>query len=65
MPIINASMHEQFVDEFIKWLDENDIKHYEPFKIDYLWKVPCIPMGKEQKEKFEKYIEYRCNNDLM
>ncbi len=65
MKIINASMRKQFVDEFVKWLNENKIRHYEPFEIDGLWKVPCIPIGKEQKQMFEKYIEYRCINDLM
>lgn len=65
MKRIIVGMKKQFVEEFVRWLDENNIIHYKPFEIDGVWKIPCLPLGKEQKRIFEEYMEFRCYNDLV
>ena len=65
MKYINIGTHEQYVEEIVNWLKENNIRVAEPFEIDDLWKVPCMPIGKEQKQMVENYIEYRVINDLF
>ena len=64
-------IRKQFVEDFINdmkklginicgdpWCMESD----NPFEI---WHVMVQPIGKEQNQKYEEYIEYRCNNNLM
>ncbi len=65
MKWLNVGMRKIFVNDFVIWLKENGIRFGEPFEIDGIWKVPYMPIGREQKEKCEQYIEYRCNNDLI
>lgn len=66
MKILVASMKKQFVEEFVKWMKTNGIVvRGEPFETSDIWNVMYQPIGREQKEKCEQYIEYRCNNDLM
>ena len=65
MKWLNAGMREQYVVEFIDWLKQNGIMVGEPFEIYGIWKVPYMPIGREQKEMCEQYIEYCCNNDLL
>lgn len=66
MKILVAGMRKQFVDEFVQWMKENGIMlRGEPFETYGIWRVMYMPIGEEQKIKCEKYIEYRCNNDLM
>ena len=60
-----AGMREEFVEDFVQWMKENGIRVSEPFELSGIWKVMYMPIGKEQKEKCERYIEYRCNNDLI
>ena len=66
MTRIVAGMKKQFVKEFVAWMDENGIKICgEPFESFGIWHVAYMPIGREQKQKCERYIEYRCINDLM
>lgn len=60
-----AGMRQEFVESFVQWMKENGIRVSEPFELSGIWKVMYMPIGREQKEKCERYIEYRCNNDLM
>lgn len=61
-----VGMKKEFVESFIQGMQEIGIKICgEPFEISGIWNVMYMPIGKEQKEKSEKYIEYRCNNNLM
>lgn len=60
-----AGMRKEFVESFVQWMKENGIRVSEPFELSGIWKVMYMPIGREQKEKCERYIEYRCNNDLM
>lgn len=60
-----AGMREEFVEDFVCWIKENGIRVSEPFEIDGIWHVQYMPIGSEQKEKYERYIEYRCSNNLM
>lgn len=60
-----AGMREEFVEDFTRWMRDNGIRVSEPFKLDGVWQVQYMPIGREQKEKCERYIEYRCNNGLM
>lgn len=60
-----AGMRKEFVEDFVRWMRDNGIRVSEPFKLDGVWQVQYMPIGREQKEKCERYIEYRCNNDLM
>lgn len=60
-----AGMRKEFCSTFVDWMKENGIRVGEPFECYGIWKVPYMPIGKEQKQKCEQYIEYRCNNDLM
>ena len=65
MKWLTAGMQERYVNEFVNWMKEHGVKVSEPFDCDGIWRVPYMPIGKEQKEECEQYIEYRCNNDLM
>lgn len=65
MKWLTAGMRKQFVDDFVSWMKENGIRVAEPFETYGIWRVMYMPIGREQKEKCEQYIEYRCNNDLM
>lgn len=60
-----AGMRQEFVESFVQWMKENGIRVSEPFELSGIWEVMYMPIGREQKEKCERYIEYRCNNDLM
>ena len=61
-----VGMKKQFVKEFVEWLNENDIKVCgEPYEAHGIWNVMYMPIGKEQKQKCEEYIKYRCNSDLL
>lgn len=60
-----AGMRKEFVEDFVRWMRDNGIRVSEPFKLDGVWQVQYMPIGREQKEKCERYIEYRCNNGLM
>ena len=61
-----AGMKKEFVESFIQGLQELGIRICgQPFEISGIWNVIYMPIGKEQKEKCEKYIECRCNNGLM
>lgn len=60
-----AGMRQEFVESFVQWMKENGIRVSEPFELSGMWEVMYMPIGREQKEKCERYIEYRCNNDLM
>lgn len=60
-----AGMRKEFVEDFVRWMKKNGVRVSEPFELDGIWRVPYMPIGREQKEKCERYIEYRCNNDLM
>ena len=60
-----AGMRKQFVESFVQWMKENGIRVSEPFDTDGIWRVMYMPIGREQKEKCEQYLEYRCNNDMM
>lgn len=61
-----AGMRKEYVSSFINGLKELGIKICgEPFEISGIWHVMYQPIGEEQKQKCEKYIEYRCNNSLM
>lgn len=61
-----AGMRKEFIDSFIDGLKELQIKVCgEPFETYGIWHVMYQPIGKEQKQKCEEYIEYRCNNGLM
>lgn len=61
-----SGMRNQFVENFVQWMKENGIKVAEPFEtLDGIWRVMYMPIGREQKEKCEQYIEYLCNNDMM
>lgn len=66
MEIRLASMKKEFVEDFIHGMEELGIKVCgEPFEISGNWCVMYRPIGKKQKEKCERYIEYRCINGLM
>ena len=66
MKLLVVGMKKQFVQGFVEWLQKNGIKVCEdPFVIDEIWYVMYKPVGREQKNKCEQYIEYRCNNNLM
>lgn len=65
MKWLAAGMRKEFVESFVQWMKDNGIRVAEPFQIDDVWKVMYMPIGAEQKQKCEQYIEYRCNNDLM
>lgn len=65
MEWINAGMRKEFVEDFVSWMKEHGIKVGEPFDTYGIWRVPYMPIGREQKAMCEQYIEYRCNNDLM
>lgn len=59
-------MRKEFVDGFVQWMKENEIKVCgEPYEFHGICHVMYQPIGKEQKQKCEEYIEYRCNNNLM
>lgn len=59
-------MRKEFVDGVVQWMKENEIKVCgEPYEFHGIWHVMYQPIGKEQKQKCEEYIEYRCNNNLM
>lgn len=60
-----AGMRKEFVEDFVRWMRDNGIRVSEPFELDGIWRVLYMPIGREQKEKCERYIEYRCNNNLM
>lgn len=61
-----VGMKKEFVDSFIAGLKELGIRVCgEPFELDGLWRVMCMPIGKEQEVKYEQYVEYRCKNDLL
>lgn len=60
-----AGMRQEFVESFVQWMKENGIRVSEPFELSGIWEVMYMPIGREQKEKCERYIEYRCKNDLM
>lgn len=60
-----AGMRQEFVESFVQWMKENGISVSEPFELSGIWEVMYMPIGREQKERCERYIEYRCNNDLM
>lgn len=60
-----AGMRQEFVESFVQWMKENGIRVSEPFELSGILEVMYMPIGREQKEKCERYIEYRCNNDLM
>lgn len=61
-----AGMRSEFVEDFIRWMKENNIRVSEqPFSTGDIWRVLYMPIGREQKFKCENYIEYRCNNNLM
>lgn len=60
-----AGMRKEFVEDFVRWMRDNGIRVTEPFELSGIWEVMYMPIGREQKEKCERYIEYRCNNDLM
>lgn len=60
-----AGMRQEFVASFVQWMKENDIRVAETFELDGIWHVMYMPIGSVQKELCERYIEYRCNNDLM
>lgn len=60
-----VGMREEFVEDFVRWMRDNGIRVFKPFELDGVWQVQYMPIGREQKEKCERYIEYRCNNDLM
>ena len=66
MKILVAGMKKEFVNSFIDGLKELGIKICgEPFETYGVWRVMYQPIGKEQKQKCEEYIGYRCHNDLM
>lgn len=60
-----VGMKKEFVDSFVQWMKENGIKVYEPYEFHGIWNVMYQPIGKDQKQKCEEYIEYRCNNNLL
>jgi hypothetical protein len=60
-----AGMKKEFVNEFIEWMKEHGVRVSEPYEFHGIWNVMYMPIGKEQKQQCEQYIEYRCNNDLM
>lgn len=66
MKILVAGMRKEFVDSFIYGLEELGIRICgAPFETYGIWHVMYQPIGKEQKQKCEEYIKYRCDNDLM
>lgn len=62
---VMAGMKKEFVEDFVRWMKENNVRVSEPFELSGIWQVMYMPIGHEQKVKCERYIEYRCNNDLM
>lgn len=61
-----VGIRQEFLNSFIEGMKELGVKICgEPFEVEGIWHVIYLPIGKEQKEKCEKYIEYRCNNNLM
>lgn len=60
-----VGIRKEFVKDFISWMKDNGIRVSEPYEFHGIWNVIYQPIGREQKEKCEQYIEYRCNNDLM
>ena len=65
MKYLIAGMREEFVNDVVTWMKENGIRVCEVFELTGIWRVMYLPIGSIQKDKCEKYIEYRCNNDLM
>lgn len=60
-----VEMKKEFVESFVQWMKENNARVSEPFELSGIWRVMYMPIGQEQKVKCDKYIEYRCNNDLV
>jgi hypothetical protein len=60
-----AGMRKAFVESFIQWMKDNGIRVGAPFETYGIYRVPYMPIGREQKEKCKRHIEYLCNNDLM
>ena len=60
-----AGMRKEFVEDFVRWMRDNGIRVSEPFELAGIWRVLYMPVGGEVKGECKRYIEYRCNNDLM
>lgn len=65
MKWLMVGIKKEFVESFVQWMKENNVKVSEPFELSGIWRVMYMPIGHEQKVKCEEYIEYRCNNDLV
>lgn len=66
MKWLSAGMRKEFVTDFVSWMIENGIRVSDDvFESDGIYHVMYMPIGRVQHEKIERYIEYRCNNDLM
>ncbi len=66
----NIGTHEEFVKDFIDFLEENDIIHGEPFECGGtkefpIWRVPYMAIGTEQNKKIENFIEKRIKEDKI
>lgn len=60
-------IREEFVMDFISWLEENEMRFNKDYRKDEdgMCYVAVTTIGKEKTEKFEQHIEYRINNNLM
>lgn len=65
MKWLMVGMKKEFVESFVQWMKENNVRVSEPFELSGIWRVMYMPIGNEQKVKCKEYIEYRCNNDLV
>lgn len=57
---------------FLKnWFQNRGLKVAEPFSVDpedawkAQWYVPVMPIGREQVEQFDKYVEYLIENNML
>ena len=66
----NIGTHKEFVEDFIKFFEENNIIHGKPFECGGtetfpIWKVPYIAIGKKQNDMVEKFLEQRIKEDKI
>lgn len=56
MKWLMVGMKKEFVESFVQYMKENNVRISEQFEFSGIWQVMYMPIGHEQKVKCEEYI---------